>query len=438
VLLSVQIFLFIPLALIAALPVVPLGVSIGAYLVIAHLDLSGSGFASAASVGLGNLIKVVVLPTILLMRARWIGSREVIRSRTFWVWVLFVIYVAVAALWSPLPLSALKQVGYLYSYTVFFVLLVGLYRADKRLAYRVLSWSTLAAVGLGFVGYMLGGMRRMGRYTVFSSMQSFGLYLALVAVLVLAFPRRYIVGGVPKWMLLPLLGIALALNGSRTGGVILLGAVLVYGTFYTLRGRFSYGFVMLTVGIVWVGCLLLGILANLTPTQRQMILTENRLLQPVSAILYPQYSFQDIGTFRFRLEMYQVVVGRIQERGNWLWGNGTSSAGDLIAKGIIEYRGYDARTVDANRIVHNEFLRALYEWGIVGLILFGGTLLGIIGISLKNFVTQGRLEVWVVTLAFIGGLVVSMAVENILAGAGTPVGTAVALGMAHMVTLGDR
>src|SRR5258707_6678289 len=100
---------------------VPLRWAIPCYLLVALIDSSGADLASASTMGFENSLKIVGLPTLLLLRIGWKKYKVLNWPPLTKSWLLFFSYVAIAALWSPFQLSALKMIGYLYSYSVLFV-----------------------------------------------------------------------------------------------------------------------------------------------------------------------------------------------------------------------------------------------------------------------------------------------------------------------------
>lgn len=90
--------------------------------------------------------------------------------------------------------------------------------------------------------------------------------------------------------------------------------------------------------------------------------------------------------------------------------------------------GEDA--VDGNRVLHSEFLRALYEWGVPGVVLlclFVATLC--VGYAKKAWREGGGRS-----LAFLGmfpSILFGLAIENLLAGAASAAGIGIVVTMAY-------
>ncbi|HVX29565.1 MAG TPA: hypothetical protein VHA53_03715, partial [Nitrolancea sp.] len=138
-----------------------------------------------------------------------------------------------------------------------------------------------------------------------------------------------------------------------------------------------------------------------------------------------------IGTFEWRLEAYRTAFDRIESRGVLanVFGSGTSSGADVIL--AFNPTAFPANTIDPNRSMHNEFLRAFYEWGVIGSALFLAFLVAL----LVGVFRQTRRFGWSTTWAFWGllpTLLLGLLLENVLAGSGTPVGTGFALVFAYV------
>jgi hypothetical protein len=117
-----------------------------------------------------------------------------------------------------------------------------------------------------------------------------------------------------------------------------------------------------------------------------------------------------------------------------IFGSGTSSGAELVL-------GYDPRYseggIDANRVVHNDFIRSLYEWGMIGSFLFICFLVS----TIVYYLDQAMLRKSTTALAFIGifpNLIFGLSIENILTASSTPEGVGLALVMAYSATYNRR
>src|ERR1044071_10283182 len=153
-------------------------VSLFAYLLLAHIDVSGPFFNSSLSLGFENIVKVVVIPSILLWRVR--GSLTWLHRpwpRSSWLWLLLSGYATLAILWSPAPLAAIKMSGYLLSYAILFVIFVDAWSAGLIDA-AFIEFNLWAVFCLGMLqtyvlGNEFGSLEELApRFTTFSSPQA--------------------------------------------------------------------------------------------------------------------------------------------------------------------------------------------------------------------------------------------------------------------------
>jgi hypothetical protein len=408
-----------------------------AYLVIIQVDVSGPGWASPSAVGLENGIKVGLLPLILLLHT-FSFSLVLQWTRPLRLWLLFTGYVAIAGFWSPYHLSALKMVAYLLGYALVFLFFTQAWKQgllDTRMIVAALWLSLLlAAVQTYLLGNAFGSPPKLiieqARFTTFAPPQSYAAFLLCCGVLLL-FARR--------GPAIPYQRLVLALSG----GAVVAGLLLV-GSRYVAIG----GLALLVVAVV----------ARLEPQWNRATLRPAALVKPIllvlatsvvltggAAVLAPHnriFALRDlvsngrfnpgaIGTFEWRLEAYRTALDRIESRGLLanVFGSGTSSGADVILQ--FNPTAFPANTIDPNRSMHNEFLRAFYEWGVIGSALF----LAFLATVLIGVVRQTRRSGWQTTWAFWGllpALLLGLLLENVLAGSGTPVGTGFALVFAYV------
>ena len=92
---------------------------------------------------------------------------------------------------------------------------------------------------------------------------------------------------------------------------------------------------------------------------------------------------------------------------------------------------YKIDALDPNRSIHNEWLRALYEWGVVGLVLMVAVI-GTMLIGLLRRYRSARVKLGVAAaLSFVPAFLGAFSGENVLAGAGN----ALTLSLAIMIAL---
>lgn len=428
-------------ALTLAVIVAPRRWSLLAYLVVIQIDVSGPGWASPTAVGMENAIKIGLLPVILLARARGapLSGRW---GRPLQLWLLFTGYVALASLWSPYPLSAFKMVAYLVGYALVFLVFAHAWRVgvlDLRQVIAALWLSLgLAALQTYALGNPFGAPPKtiieQARFTSFAPPQSFAAYLVAVGALLMAGQgsmrtRReravlMATGGATAF--------ALLLVGSRYAFI---GALGLLGVTWMVRlmARFRGGVGAVSVKPLLVATAmilsLVGVVAVVAP--------QNRIFALRKLVAGEQINPQAIGTLEWRLVAYQTALDDIRRRDplELLVGSGTSSGARVVLE--FDAVAFPAGTLDPNRAMHNEFLRALYEWGIVGATLF----LSFLGALIAGFArltrTGGWERVWAFW-AFLPALTLGLAVENVLAGAGTPVGTGFMLVIAFAAARGLR
>jgi O-antigen ligase len=408
-------------ALAALVFFLPVRWAVLAYLLIAHFDLSGSALASTSEIGFENTIRVLVLPLWLLLRMR---LRPIRASGWSWAsaaWVLLVFWAATTTLWSPFQLSALKMVSYLLSYLLLYPILSYAY-AQSYLGYRNLIsvlWLSLGLAALQTWVIPFQFLTTEGRFTSFVSPQSFAAYL--VAVLsILLFSKKS--GFFHAFTVLTVI-FGIFLTGSR---YVLFGLLLLLGIAWVMRmvrGGNARSAVLVffkgTAGIAAIA-LLFGVFVEVFPDSRvHQLLTSNP---------YGQSVFQNVGTLVWRLGVYQETIREIGENDlpRLIFGSGTSSGAEFMLRYDRRYRG---ATIDANRVLHNEFLRALYEWGIVGLTLLVGFLVLIFAKACVRVWRDGSVNALAVICAC-PVIVFSLSIENVLAAAGGPGGVGFVLVLA--------
>jgi hypothetical protein len=402
----------------------PLRWGIPFYLLVVQIDSSGPELASASTVGFENTLKIILLPTLFLLRIGWKRFKPLYWPSMSKSWLLFVSYVALAAIWSPFQLSAIKMVGYLYCYAALFTTFT--YAAfqgwitEKVLAVIAVSSLALGAIQTYFLGNLFGFGGTENRFTTFSDTETFAAFLiALLSLFLFSaetqdrFRRIACIVG---------LVLGIILTGSRyvfLGLVILFLAASVFYTLQTVR-KIRLGLLLRRVSLGLVPAVLVfGMVVQYFPQNRLNELTQ----------LSSSHDIEDIGTFGFRLAIYQLTMDQLAEHNlrQWIFGTGTSSGAEVALK--FDPALYKFDTVDGNRIIHDEFLRALYEWGWVGLSLFVYFLVMTVKSCVELFRRTRRREV-MAFLAIFPTLLIGLAVGNVLAEAGLPGGTGYVLVLA--------
>jgi hypothetical protein len=413
--------------------VLPIRWSIVTFLLLVQFDLSGEAFYSAESLGIENAIRVIAVPTLLLVRLRDEIDLEPHYARLRMIWLAFVGYALLATAWSPFKLSAVKMLGYLYAYSVLFVVFSIAWKKRwlTSSSLVLVVWLSLLfavvqtyALGnpYGSLGTSDGSVDFEFRFTSFTGAQSFAAFLlAMLALLI--FCEEW------NWATLSAAGgvtVGLLLTGSRSIFLGLCWVLLLSGVIFAKRRgkRLSLGRVAKRMAIAAVVLLCLaGLVLKALP--------ENRLNQMFAASVSSDQSLQDVGTFMWRFALYQKTLEELAHRniGKLLTGSGTSSAATLV----LDTGFFQESNVDPNRALHDEFLRSLYEWGAPGLFLLLLFLFQSASICVRQIRQDDAQEAWAF-LAILVPLLISLTVENILAEAASPGGVGYALVLTCMLS----
>jgi O-antigen ligase len=155
----------------------------------------------------------------------------------------------------------------------------------------------------------------------------------------------------------------------------------------------------------------------------------NRLDELLTVATSRDNTFEDIGTFAWRLSIYQTTLEGLSGR-SWselLIGSGTSSGADVA----LQTGFFQEENVNPNRCIHDEFLRCLWEWGLLGLSSFVLFLVATFRLCFKLIRETGCPQAWA-WLAILGPLLIGLLVENVLADGSSPGGVAYCLVLASM------
>jgi len=405
----------------AGVLLLPMRWSLFCFILAAHMDITSLTFNSATAVGFENTIRIAGLPALLLLRTGFAPLREMTWALPQKIWLGLIAYAAIAGFWGGFPLSAIKMVAYLVAYFVLYLVFCSAW-CERWLdigLVRLVAWSVIAlAVLQTFVlGDEWGGLEE--RFTSFSAPQYFAAFLvAVLAILMFSGARGWFhyatCGGLMA---------AIVLSGSRYVFVSMV-ALAVIGCFQLASGRHgslkwrpNFRKMLLTLGIAAAG---IGILVAYLPY--------NRIDELVGAVSEDDATVEDVGTFAWRLGIYEDVLEHLEKRTGpeLFFGSGTSSGAALMLNHDPDH--YDREGIDANRVLHSEFLRALYEWGIPGL----GLLLAFVIATTAGFVQKIAAEGGGTALAFAGALpsiVLGLAIENMLASAASAGGVGILLAM---------
>jgi len=280
----------------------------------------------------------------------------------------------------------------------------------------------------GGAAYGFDGFDQPSRFSSFVAAQQYAAFLVCFIAVLLWQPELSVT-------LRSTLGLvvlaALALNGSR---IWFLGAVAVVIVHSWFSSRRILGLAALGASTVALGGMLILSVGRIDGVE--ITDSSNRILATATAVVTGVDTPNSVGLrdLSFRSRMYTGVFEDLRGSETWqiLLGHGTSSGGSVALRIFPET--YKPSQIDANRVIHNEWLRAFYEWGVVGLCLLAASLFSLplgIMVQLKN--AQWKRNAPVV-LAFFPAFLASLSTENVLAGAGNAVTMSLALIIALLWT----
>jgi hypothetical protein len=382
----------------------PLRWSVFAFLVLSLIDFEGG----LNGVAVFNIAKGILLPAFLLWRMRRYSGHNSVTIAPI-AWLLLMCYVGVASTWSFFPDSAHKLVVQMFGS---FMIACVYMRAAKA---KVISAGT--AVGLVPVCLVLGLLRGhfypdwgdgRGRFTTFTSAQEFAAFLAALYCIILCgkglrTPTRAIA----------CCGIAamLIMDGSR---IWFVGVVI--GTLLSL---------LLSRGQVWLKICAAAVLVCMLTTlvaasdyffqYMQGKARTNRIASTVTAIHQGNPRGVGLGTFDFRQQINEIATSRIRSSdiGQLVFGRGTCNGALITAAISASY----AHFPDPNRMFHDEWLRVIYEWGLIGSVLWLLMFGSIIQYAIKGVAIDpgGNAKP---LLIYLPSFMIGLAGENFIAGAG--------------------
>lgn len=401
-----------------------------AWLVMGNLDATGPSQTAASAVGWINAGKGVAVPIYLWWRLGG-GPSVILRALPARLWLALTGYATIATLWAPFPLAAVKLVGNMVGILLCLVVLEKWARRDffdvracVVLVVASLALGVVQTYHYGGVAYGFDGADQPSRFSSFVSAQQYGAFLVSFLAILLWVPGLRL----PVRVTLCLaLGAALALNGSR---VWFLGAAFVLIVhFWRSIGRI----VAVTAFSAASACLLAMLLVNINILDAvQLDDSSNRIVATASALLTGADTSHNVGLrdLNFRARVYEGVLDGLRESEVWqlAFGHGTSTGGSATLRAFPS--SYSSEEIDHNRAVHNEWLRALYEWGAVGLSLLVGSTVTLFG-GLIIYRRDPRTRMLVLpALSFLPAFLATFSTENVLAGAGNAVTLSLALVLA--------
>jgi len=387
-----------------------------AWLLTANLDLTGPSRAVASSVGWMNVVKSVGVPTYLWLRFRTTPS-TVWRTPPTLFWIGLVAYASVATLWSSYPLAAVKMIGNMAGIVVILIVLEKCARRGyldaglwKSFILVSIAMAVLQTYVIGGLTYGFDGPDQAVRLTSFVGAQQFAaLLVAFLAITLWLEP-------LPRWLRVSLVAsllVCIFLNGSRTWFI---GALIALGAYLRFEYRRVVGLAAVAAAVLVFGVLAAANTGLLDPDR--YINTNSRIIATLNAVLAGQDTPGKAGlrNISFRAKIYRGLYDELSDAdaSQVIFGHGTSN-GARIAK-LVMPRRY---RLDPNRVVHNEWFRVLYEWGIVGLVLWLLTFVSLLAAVFANRSggSSGGMEL--ALLSYLPGFVLALSTENAFAGAGT-------------------
>jgi hypothetical protein len=396
-----------------------------AYVLLVQFDLTGVAFYADSSFGWLNAIKIVAIPTVLLLRVAPVDLLPSAFSGLRNLWVFLVGYAALSVTWSPFHLSAIKMMGYFYAYSILFLIFTHAWRrqwfSNGSFVLVTLLSLLLAAIQTYLLGNPYGDVEHQGRFTSFTDAQSFAPFLVCMIILLILCGQRTVL----SWMTAAVAVVGLLLTGSRSYFVGFAWVALILGLALGSRFRQHLGIYLIFKSAI-VGVLTVALLAVIVYRN----LPQSRLNELVDVAASDNTSLQEVGTFAWRVQIWEKTVEALAGRDfrGLILGSGTSS-GAAVA---MQTDFFEEVNVDPNRCIHDEFLRTAYEWGAIGLLAF----VCFLGALFKLSFTMARItqfpEAWA-CLAVTGPLVIGLLIENIFADAASPGGVGFCLVFASMV-----
>ena len=430
----VELLLFYALAL--GIVLLPLRWSLLCLLLAGCVEVIPPGFVATTSIGWENMTERLLLPSLLLLRLTRFRLPRIRWGFSSKAWATLVLYAAISILWSPFRLSGLKMVAYLAAWFVFYLVFNLAWRRGLLHQGIVIAalWGSLALAGLQtyVLGNPLWGMEsRAGefasaQFAPFTGPQSFGPFLTCLLALLLFSRERRVFRSTSIGACL----FALVLVGSRysliEAGIVVLAWCLIWAR--VVRRKAGLRLAPLLGILLLIVPLFLGLRATM-----EWAMPESRVNQLLELESTPEVA--EVGTFGWRLLLYHGVLTGLSNRSlaGLAFGSGTSSGGE-IATG--EQRAL-FEDVDPNRTIHDEFLRAEYEWGFIGLGLGVGLL---IYASRALWARAFRLRsiAGYAALAIMPGILLALLIENPLAGPGSAESLGYLLVLSYGFTLGRR
>jgi O-antigen ligase len=402
----------------------PIRWALVAYLMLSTVDF----FTANAGVGVLNAAKGLLWPLILLWRLREFGGHARIVIAPV-AWLILVGYAAIASMWSLFPLSAVKLVGEMTgSFLICMVFMraaKGGFLTPRSAVYAAIGCIGIATLRMAFIRtignvFAQSGGDSADRFTAFTSAQAFAALM--VAFYCVALCSKSLL----PWVRLALgatIAVVIFLDGSRLWLIAMTVATLVA---LLISETSSWAKIFSLAGVVLAVILAIAAAGPIVNFLRGF--HQYRIAAAIVSAYEGNQKDSGLGTFRFRRQLDARALKMLDASSltEWVFGHGTSN-GRLLNGNFMHGIG------DPNRAVHNEWLRILYEWGIIGSIvwlLFVGSLMmyAYKGVKLDPLGYARPL------FSYVPAFCIGVTGENILAGAGHAenIGMLLLIGMAGM------
>ena len=217
-----------------------------------------------------------------------------------------------------------------------------------------------------------------------------------------------------------LLFFSVLLNGSRIWIIGLFASTLLAIFVSEVKSWVK----VLTLGVTLiVGALSIADLDGIMDLIAQQA-SSNRIAAALTDVYGGNFKARGLGTYNLRHELFQRTMDSLESSSvlQLVFGHGTCN-GALITATV-------SKNPDPNRAMHNEWLRVIYEWGIVGLTIWLVFMGSLVVYAVKG-VNTDRGSYSKPLLIYLPAFALGLSGENIIAGAGN----AVSVGLLMLIAL---
>ncbi|WP_159582772.1 O-antigen ligase family protein [Marinoscillum sp. 108] len=364
---------------------------------VAMLDSSGIESISF------NFLRLLVIPSVVYLRIVHAEKLTFHYNKSLIYAVSGVLVLTLSSsILSGLHIEAVKQYIYLLNFVISYFILQKVLSKDwlnNSYIYLIFFPLVFAILQTYFLGHYYGGVNNQ-RFTTFTSPQTYALYLVVLFILINDYSKRK---GAKEYLFLIIILIQLLLTGSRYS-LILFGATFILDFMTLKRLKLKISTLLIIVATV-VGVLGIGSDAISKLRGLDFIASSNSA------------SVTEIGTIKFRVAIWLFMFNDFMNSSVFYQavGQGICSTGTLM---IEMMPAYTEANMDYNRIAHNEFLRVIYEFGVIGIIVFVAFLWRLSSTIKSEFTLMLKFSII---------LIGALSIENIFAASGGPSGVALVL-----------